>query len=361
VSRKAVKRGASGLLVAGALALGACGGDDDGGGGGGAEGSGKRFADKAAESPRPFVRQFQRITGVRLKPVGGDLFGTRLEVPPKPNRFERFGAYSLVWTRDEEKRELFLGKSERDGDGIYWRRVGSSYSASKPYGDHLVLRWVGRQEKETNEQWERLERAVEASLSGTLGPLEPEERPCGEEDLKPLSGPTGECAVNGLPVTFVEADSDLEVPALKAKVLGYEYAGQLSNPGVAPLRARGRFLIVGYRVENTSDAPISFIQPQLRTGTSTIPESPDAAALLPRSRPLPLPPGASVVSRSAFDVGSDVDPAGAAIVFPAEREGRREPSLFLAQGWIRLGKAPKDLPKPRRGRQEPASGGSSRS
>lgn len=349
MSGKAPGRAKSGVVaVLAAMALGSCGGD----GGGDAREEGKRFGESAAksESPRPFVEHFERITGVRLKPVGGDLFGTRLEVPAKPNRFERFGAYSLVWTRDEKRRELFLGRTEPDDDGIYWRRVGSSYSASKPFGENLVVRWVGRQEKETNEQWNRLIRAVEASLEGTLGSLPKEEQPCDQQDLDPLRGATGECSVRGLPVAFVNADQTLSVPVLEARVLGFGYAEELRNPGIAPLRPRGRFLIVAYRVKNVSSAPISFLQPELRLGGRKLPESPDAAAMLPRSRPLPLPPGATVDARAAFDVDESIDPAQAALILPAEREGKREPSRFLGEGWIRLAKAPPRLPRSPRGK-----------
>ena len=203
------------LLTLGALVPAGCGGD-------GADG--KRFAAGAADSPRPFVKHFERATGVRLKPVRGDLLGTRLQVPAKPNRFIRFGAYQLVWTRDERKRELLLGRSEPDDDGIYWSRVGTSYSASKPFGDNLVLRWVGRRSKKTTPQWDRLERAVEAALEGSLEPLAPEERPCRAKGLDPLRGRTGACSVKGIPVTFVEGDEELSTPALEARVLGVGHA-----------------------------------------------------------------------------------------------------------------------------------------
>ena len=276
----------------------------------------------------------------------GDLFGTRLQVPSKPNRFIRFGAYQLVWTKNERKRELFLGKGEPDEDGIHWTRVGTSYSASKPFGDRLVLRWVGRQGKETTPQWDRLERAVQAAAEGTLGPLQDEERPCGDEGLDPLRGRTGACSVRGVPVTFVEADDELEVPALEARVLGFGYADELRNPGVAPLRPKGRFLIVAYRVTNKSESPINFVHPELRLGRRAVPESPDAAAMLPRSRGLPLPPGATLETRSGFDVDEGVEPRSGAFVLPAEREGRADPTPLLAEGWIRLAKATPRLPKP---------------
>jgi hypothetical protein len=282
---------------------------------------------------------------VRLKLVTGDLLGTRLEVPAKPNRFVRFGAYQLVWTKDERQRKLFLGNGEPDDDGIYWRRVGTSYSASKPFGDRLMLRWVGRRAKETTAQWDRLERAVQAAFEGSLEPLPSEERPCEDQGLDPLRGRTGACSVKGLPVTFVEADDELSGPTLEARVLGFGHAEQITNPGVAPLRPKGRFLLVAYRVTNESEAPISFLHPELRIGGRRVPESPDAAVMLPRSRALPLPPGATVEARAAFDLDESADPRQAAFVLPTEREGRNDPSPLLAEGWIRLAKAEPRLPR----------------
>lgn len=344
MSRKRARSRASGLLIAlAAVAVASCGGGDD---------AGERFGDAggsggsggSADSPRPFVKRFERLTGVRLKLVTGDLLGTRLEVPAKPNRFVRFGAYQLVWTKDERQRKLFLGSGEPDDDGIYWRRVGRSYSASKPFGDKLMLRWVGRPAKETTSQWDRLERAVQAAFEGSLEPLESEERPCRDEGLDPLQGQTGACSVRGIPVTFVEADDELSAPALEARVLGFGYTEQISKPGVAPLRPKGRFLLVAYRVTNKSDAPISFLYPELRLGGRRVPESPDAAALLPRSRALPLPPDATVEARAAFDVDESVDPRKGAFVLPTEREGRNDPSPLLGEGWIRLAEAEPRLP-----------------
>jgi hypothetical protein len=352
VSRKGLRSRAPWVLITlAAVALAGCGGDDE---------ADKRFAAGSAgsaDSPRPFVKRFERLTGVRLKLVTGDLLGIRLDVPAKPNRFVRFGAYQLVWTKDERQRKLFLGNGEPDDDGIYWRRVGASYSASKPFGDRLMLRWVGRRKKETTPQWERLERAVQAAFEGSLGPLPSEERPCRDEGLDPLRGRTGSCSVKGLPVTFVEADDELSGGALEARVLGFGYAEKITNPGVAPLRPRGRFLLVAYRVTNRSEAPINFLHPQLRMGGRSVAESPDAAAMLPRSRALPLPPDATLEARAAFDVDESADPRQAAFVLPIEREGRNDPSPLLAEGWIRLAEASPRLPRApgARGARKPAA------
>lgn len=349
-------------LLAALLAGGCGGGDDDSDGGdraadpgaseaGEGEPSGSRDDEEEGEPYDDFVKEFRRLTGVALKPVPGDLFGTRLEVPPEPNRFVRFGVYSFMWTRDDDKKKLYLEDTEADDDGIHWIRTGNSFSANKPFGDRLVLRWVGRREKRTTAQWERLERAVEAAFEGDPSRLPEEEQPCSHRDLDPLEGEAGECALNGLPITFVDAGDTLETSLFEVDVLGVDEARELRFPGLAPLVAKGRFLLVAFRVKNVSSDLIRYVHPELRLDGRTIPELPEAAGLLPRSGKAPLAPGATLAGQSAFDVPSGADPSRGAFVLPAEREGKAEPHKQLAQGWVRLAGAKRGLPKRSKGAQ----------
>jgi hypothetical protein len=349
------------VLLAGLAAIG-CGGDDDSDGGdrapagGGAEAGDGKSADAGSEQEREgydgFVRQFRRLTGVALKPVPGDLFGTRLDVPPQPNRFVRFGVYSFMWTRDDRRKDEYLENTEADDDGIHWIRTGTSFSANKPFGDRLVLRWVGRQERRTTAQWDRLERAVEAAFEGDPSMLPDEEQPCSHRDLDPLEGEAGGCALNGLPITFVSADDKLETSTFEVNVLGVDEAKELRFRGLAPLVAKGRFFLVAYRVKNVSSHPIRFVHPELRLDGKTVAELPEAAGLLPRSGKLPLAPGATLEGQSAFDVPSGADPSGGAFVLPAEREGKADPHTQLAQGWVRLAGAKRGLPRRSKGAQQ---------
>ena len=351
------------LAAFAAFAVMGCGDGNDGPGGSGGPGSsgrsnGSDLPDaEPAESPAEFIKQFELFTGVPLKPVKGDVSGIRLELPLKPSRFARFGAYALIWTRDDGRRKALLGRGRPDGDGIYWQPAGTSFTAVKPFGSRLILRWIGRPAKRTTAQWDRLERALEAASQGKASVLEPAERPCDDAGLDPLEGDSGECSVKGIPVTFVDADEELSTPALEARVLGVGTTGKLSSPGLAPLVPDGRFLIVAYRVVNTSPHPIRFLQPQLRSAGKTLPEYPEAAFLLPRSRALPLPPGATLEARTAFDIPSSMDPRAGTFVVPGARNGRDDPSLELHQGLIRLSKAPTRLPKPRGSSQARPPGG----
>ena len=331
------------MVIAVVLALGGCGGGQDD------EKAG--LSGGTAESPARFSKHFQSLTGVKLKPLPGDLYGTRLQASGE-DRFVRFGVYSLLWATNERKRKRMLGRGPADDRGIYWRRTGTSYSGAKPFGSRLVLKWVGRRSKRITPQFERLERVVEAAVEGKSSSLPEEERPCAASGLDPLKGSTGACALKGIPVTFTNADKTLSTPALEAQVLGIDTAEELRFPGLAPISPAGQFTLVAYRVTNKSPHPMRFLHPQVRVGDKLVAENPDTAFLLPRSRSLPLPPGETVEARAAFDLPASVDPREGALVLPAQRDGRAEPTVDLAQGWIRLDGAPSRLPPAPRGSKQ---------
>ena len=327
-----------------ALALGGCGG--------GQQEEKAGLSGGTAESPTRFAKHFESLTGVSLRRVPGDLFGTRLEVSGEPDRFARFGVYSLLWTADDRKREKLLGKAPADDRGIHWTRAGTSYAGAKPFGSRLVLRWVGRTSKRITPQFERLERVVEAAVKGKSSELPEEERPCAASGLDPLEGDTGACALKGIPVTFTNAGKTLSTPALEAEVLGIDKSDELRFKGLAPITPAGEFTLVAYRVTNKSAHPMRFLHPQLRVQNKLVAENPDTQFLLPRSRSLPLPAGATIEARAAFDLPPSVDAREAALVLPAQRDGRAEPTIDLAQGWIRLDGAPSKLPPVPRGAKQ---------
>lgn len=333
-------RGALLTAITCSLALVACGGGDEKAAG---------LSGSRPESPKKFSQNFERLTGVSVRPMPGELFGTRLQVAGEPDRYVRYGVYSFVWTTDEKKKERLIGKGETDDDGIHWQRTGSSYTAVKPFGPNLVLRWVGRRSRKVTPQFERLERVVKAAVEGDSSSLPEGERPCRAVGLDPLEGKTGECSLAGIPTKFVNAGDTLSTPALDAQVLGMESVDELRFKGLVPIRASGRFVIIQYKARNKSPHPIRFLHPQLRIGSDLVPQDEDTAFLLPRSRDLPLPPGEEVEVRAAFDLGDSQDVREGAFVLPAEREGRTEPSVDLAQGWIRMRDAEDKLPKAPKG------------
>ena len=338
------------LTLLSLILLAGCGGDDsdigggDGGGGGGGDKKSAELSGERPESPDKFAENFEGLTGVALKPMPGELFGTRLQAAGEPDRFLRFGVYTLIWSKDDENREKLLGKGSPDDNGIYWKKTGSSYTAIKPYGSRLVLRWVGRTQKQVTPQFERLSRVLDAALEGESGSLPEGEQPCASRGLDPMKGETGECSVNGIPTTFVNADQTLSTPVADVRVLGMQDTGEFRFKGLAPITAKGHFTVIAYEVTNKSDYPLRYLHPQLQIGDTVIPENPDTAFLLPRSRSLPLPPGEKIELRTAFDVPESVNARDGAFVLPAEREGKKDPTNELAQGWIRLEKAGSKLP-----------------
>jgi len=278
--------------------------------------------------------RFSPLTGVRLVPSPDDLVGTRLEVPAEPNRFARLGTYSLVWTRDQaDRRETLRGAPSPGPRGIRWRRSGSTWSAVKSYGRHLVLDWSAGPKRRASPQFDRLARAVRAAYLGRPGLLPLPERPCRQD---PLKDPGGACSLRGVPVTVAQGDSALDTPAFEAEVRGVEVRGRLKPKLLPAQEANGRFVVVDYRLRTKT--LIRSLSPQLRIGRRTFDEAP-ASVFLPRSRLFPLPPAAAFSARVAFDVPRDLA-AGVrergALVLPADIDELGDPSAELAQGWVAL-------------------------
>lgn len=308
--------------------------------GGGCAGGERDSGSKAPAGPQPaasakaFAQRFAALTGVRLSPSPDDLVGQRLEVPGEPNRFARLGTYSLVWTRSpSHRKEALRGARGPRRLGVRWRRSGSTWSAVKTYGRHLVLDWSAGTERRTGPQFNRLERAVRAAYLGRPGLLPRPERPC---DGNPLSEPAGACSVRGVPVTVARGDTPLDTPAFEAEVGRVQVKAELKPELLPPERARGRFVIVTYQLRTKT--LIRSLTPQLRIGRRSFDEA-AASVFLPRSRLFPLPPGALYRGSAAFDVPAES--AGearvkGAFVLPAEIDELGDPSADLAQGWIAL-------------------------
>ena len=304
---------------------------------------------KPATSPQQFADRFEPITGQRLE-LAEDTFGTRFEEPDLPDRFVRFGGYSLTWTADDRIRETVLGRGVKpDADGLYWTKASDTWSAAKPFGPRLVLEWIGEKTKRTTPEWGRIERAVRAAYLGDTSTLESAERPCSDRGLDPLRGRAGECSVEGIPVTFADSDKPLVTPALEVEVLGVDTTDKVGKGTGVPARAKGRFVQVAYRVRNVSDKPITSLQMAARLDGETVREEAGAGVLLPQSRSFPIPPGDDFETSTVFDV----DPAVAeqarakgAFVFASNLDDSGRLSPDFTQGWIRLAKAPARLPEP---------------
>jgi len=322
-----------------------CGGDDGGATTGAA--TAPQPAPRPAATPQQFADRFARLTGVRLQVMAGDTFGTRFDTPREPDRYARYGIYSLTWTRDDHTRSVLLGGSAADPRGIHWERVDDDWSLAESIGPRLVLEAPGDRTRVPPRRFERVERAVRAAYTGRTDVLPPAERPCRDQRLDPLRGRPGSCAVGGMPVTFVDGDATLRTPAVEATVRGVTTAASVGRGSPSPA-ASGRYVVVAYRVRNPGPRPLPYLRVALRLGGRTIEEDPGAGVLLPRSGRFPLAPGASMDLQAAFEV----EPALAArarregaLVLPGALDDRlHTPAPDLAQGWIRLARAPAKLP-----------------
>lgn len=303
-----------------------------------------------ATTPARFAGNFERITGVRLlaRPDGAD---TRFAVPPEPDREPRLGVYAIRWSSDAAARDGLLGAGPPDAQGRWWKPDGAgSWTVARPVGSHLVAEGPPSATRTPDASWLRLERAVAAASSGDLRALPAAEQPCRDRGLNPLHGPTGACSVKGMPVTFVDALDELDTPLVQARVRGVETAAVIEDPyGVLDSRrAAGRFVVVAFAVRNAGGGSIPSLHPQLHLAGRTFEQDAQAHALMPRSRSLPLEPGATFETWAAFDVPRELaaQASTGALVLGTGADAHGAPSSAVEQGWIRLLAAPLSLPDP---------------
>ncbi|ADB48649.1 hypothetical protein Cwoe_0213 [Conexibacter woesei DSM 14684] len=332
-------------------ALPACGGGaDEPGGGQPRSGAATTAALPPATTPDRFAANFERVTGVRLvaRPDGG---GVRFDVPHVPDREPRLGIYAIRWSADSTARDGLLGAGPPDAQGRWWKPDGAgAWTIAKPFGSHLVAEGPPSAARTPDARWLRLERAVAAAASGDLRTLPTAEQPCRDRGLNALHGRTGACSVKGMPVTFVDALDELDTPLLQARVHGVETATVLEDPYglLGSRRADGRFVVVAFAVRNAGGGSIPSLHPQLHLGGRTFEQDPRAHALMPRSRSLPLEPGATFETWAAFDVPAALaaQASTGAFVLGTGADEHGLPSIDVEQGWIRLLAAPLSLPDP---------------
>jgi len=192
-----------------------------------------------------------------------------------------------------------------------------------------------------------------AAGNGKLPPLPAADRQCADEGIDPSGGTQeGTCRVGSLKVTIVNAPSVLHTPVLAAKLVGVDTASSISGRTSfdRPTKARGRFVAVAFRLNNTGDQPLEFLDEKLLVDGKTYSADDDVEFNLNPKDPLPLQPGEKATLRAAFDVPPSVADrvrATGALSLPAARfEGESSLDDSTAQGRIRLaGAAGGGLPK----------------
>ena len=138
----------------------------------------------------------------------------------------------------------------------------------------------------------------------------------------------------------------LHTPVLTAKLVGVGTAKSISGTSSfdRPAKARGTFVAVAFRLNNTGDQPLEFLDEKLIVDGKTYSADNDPDIYLNPHDPLPVQPGEKATLRAAFDVPpavADRVRATGALSLPAARfEDSNGLDDGAAQGRIRLAGAP---------------------
>jgi hypothetical protein len=246
------------VLAAGAL-VGGCGGED------GPEGR-PEPAETPSGAPRTQVSWstadvkslFSRAVGIRLTERRVDGVPTLSLHDREPPYNFRYGIFSIHVTDGAGQLER-LTRIKPASDGLYWRRVRYKkdrfWEVRKLFGN-VVLEWGAGKERRTNKEWDRLN-AILGNLGkqpGEYTGIPQEEIQCERAGITTAApGKEGTCALEGQTLTIVNRDSQLRLPNLRIDKVRVRVADKVPSAqiGDGPLRARGRFVLVRYRIEVT--------------------------------------------------------------------------------------------------------------
>ena len=336
---------AAAALAAMALLLAACGGGTDSKTG---AGSGDELKGPSADR---VAAQFGRVAGTSLEKVGAETPDwTLLHLPKGTDRYDQYGVFSLYVVKTERGRKVLLspnGKAlQREGD-VYWNQAPSGgYSVTRQFGENVILTWQAGEERKLDDRFRGLAAAVQAAVTGKTAEVAQEERQCQAVGIDPAKGPKeGTCRLEAMKLTVVNGKSRLETPVLAAQIKGVTTTDQIQPDSefLDPNRAKGRFVVVEYELENTGDRPIDYLREQLILDGKTYEADGSVSFDLNPDDPTPMQPGMSGTVKVAFDLPPDV--AGrvreGVLALPAARyEGSNSLDAGAAQGRIRLADVP---------------------
>jgi hypothetical protein len=300
--RQPVWRGLGAMAVLTlALALVACGDDDKG--------------------PPPFTAQqvaaaFGQATGDRLVSDAGagergivvlTLDTSAAEATIQQQRYGTFSIYvvgegdaSTIYGRDLEGRPI-----EPTRDGIYWRQAGSapaSWQAAKRYRN-VILQWQAGEQQRLDARFQRLDAALSSLLRQRVR-LPPADTPCAQRGIDP-SGRLGRgaCKLGAQTVVVTDRGHRLRLPGYGLSRLRVSVARDVAAPRLGQrTRARGRFVILRFRVFNHGRAALDRIAPTLAVGDRRYEPDAQAQFLLQERSPFPLPAGLGATVAVAFEV-----------------------------------------------------------
>lgn len=308
-----------------AVAFAGCGGGDEGGDGGG--GGGDEFATFTVQDVQA---RFKELAGADLQTSGASGLGTETlslatEGMDASKIRQRYGSFLITVSSTKESFDR--------------RREVSVSSGAEKVVKNVVLRGIGTDPAE----FERVSRIV-----GSLGTpadqvqLPPEDTPCTKLGIDPDggTGKTGTCLDQQQTVTVVDAKGPLELPLATVGSLDQKIGRTLTSRrfGITRrVKAQGAFVAVRVKIENTSDAPLTGLRPDLvingrRYGADT------RNGYYLNTDAFPLQPGATARASFLFDVPRSADDprTGGALEFAADDRSYSSPETAAQVGRIRL-------------------------
>jgi hypothetical protein len=242
---------------------------------------------------------------------------------------ERYGTFLIFVLHDPSSTAMYKmdggAPITPDARGIYWHNDGGTYTAMKAY-DNVVLSWSA-DDRRTDERFERLDGVLSKlgqPADKVRAALPPEDQPCGDR-------PTGTCRddATGATVTTVNSGETLKLPDMNVKVTKAK-TGRLvwrnRAYGRTVYRAKGRYVAVAIRIENTGNEAIrTLYDARLKIGEKLYDQSSEGTYTLTPDDAFPLQPGDSTMAALVFDV--PVETAREALksgylAFPADGEFR---------------------------------------
>jgi hypothetical protein len=302
--------------------------------------------------------RFRTLTGATLKPEGQNTPDWAVYENTE-DRFDQYGVFSMYVVKTQRGRKILLSDQKgkplpRDGD-IYWDRSSDgSYAATRQFGSNVIVVWQAGKDRQVDDHFQALARAMSAAAgNGRLPTLPTADRQCAAAGIDASGGTQeGTCRLGSLKLTIVNAPSILHTPVLDAKLAGVDTTKSISGRTSfdRPVKARGTFVAVAFRLNNTGDQPLEFLDEKLIVDGKTYTADSDVDFNLNPKDPLPLQPGEKATLRAAFDVPAAVADrarADGALALPAARfEGSNGLDDSAAQGRIRLaGASSGGLPK----------------
>lgn len=287
--------------------------------------------EKALRSAQKLAEGFERVTGDRLELEPDEFFTTASFADRTLDEGRQAEAYYgnfllFVYPSAAAARAA----ASRDGR---WSSYGSGYYGQVALGTVVVQTTSER--RRTDAAWRRLLRAVRAARGAAPGPaaLPAAERLCARRGIRLDSGPTGTCKRGPQLFSIQHRARALRLPGIAIEDVRVSRGPRFGTRGRLVDRAKGVFVELRFRVQNTGRAAIE-TRPgyELAVGGRRFEEHTAVYGLRDR---YPLRPGEEERDVTLFDVPTEL--AGRAL----QRAGLQVPgnpaSSFGVSEGLRVG------------------------